>query len=87
MTIEIEQMSARLVEAETKLKTEVIRIKKKLQMQITELEMSLDVCNKNNIELQKTIKRYSIQITVSLDFYFVSLMQYRSASTKLCTAA
>jgi len=66
MTIEIEQMSARLVEAETKLKTEVTRIKKKLQIQITELEMSLDVANKNNIELQKTIKRYSIQITVGL---------------------
>lgn len=66
MTIEIEQMSARLVEAETKLKTEVNRIKKKLQLQITELEMSLDVANKNNIELQKTIKKYSIQITVNI---------------------
>lgn len=64
MTIEIEQMSARLVEAETKLKTEVTRIKKKLQVTITELEMSLDVANKNNIELQKTVKKYSIQITV-----------------------
>lgn len=64
MTIEIEQMSARLVEAETKLKTEVTRIKKKLQVTITELEMSLDVANKNNIELQKTVKKYSIQLTV-----------------------
>lgn len=54
------------MKAETKLKTEVTRIKKKLQMQITELEMSLDVSNKNNIELQKTIKKYSIQITVIL---------------------
>jgi len=63
MTIEIEQMSARLVEAETKLKTEVVRIKKKLQVTITELEMSLDVANKNNIELQKTVKKYSISLT------------------------
>jgi LPS O-antigen subunit length determinant protein (WzzB/FepE family) len=53
------------VEAETKLKTEVTRIKKKLQIQITELEMSLDVANKNNIELQKTIKKQSLTLTVS----------------------
>jgi LPS O-antigen subunit length determinant protein (WzzB/FepE family) len=53
------------VEAETKLKTEVTRIKKKLQIQITELEMSLDVANKNNIELQKTIKKQSLSLTVS----------------------
>jgi len=62
MQIEIEQMAARLVEAETKLKTEVMRLKKKYQIQITELEMSLDVANKNNIELQKTIKKQSLQI-------------------------
>jgi len=66
MSIEIEQMSVRLMEAETKLKTEVTRIKKKFQVQITEMEMSLDVANKNNIELQKTIKKQSITITVSI---------------------
>lgn len=55
-----------MVEAETKLKTEVTRIKKKLQIQITELEMSLDVANKNNIELQKTIKKQSLHLTVKL---------------------
>jgi LPS O-antigen subunit length determinant protein (WzzB/FepE family) len=54
------------VEAETKLKTEVTRIKKKLQIHITELEMSLDVANKNNIELQKTIKKQSLTLTVSM---------------------
>lgn len=64
-SIEIEQLNARVVEAETKLKTEVTRIKKKLQIQITELEMSLDVANKNNIELQKTIKKQSLTLTVS----------------------
>lgn len=63
-SIEIEQLNARVVEAETKLKTEVTRIKKKLQIQITELEMSLDVANKNNIELQKTIKKQSLHLTV-----------------------
>ncbi|XP_045531257.1 paramyosin, short form isoform X2 [Pieris brassicae] len=62
-SIEIEQLNARVVEAETKLKTEVIRIKKKLQIQITELELSLDVANKTNIDLQKTIKKQSLQLT------------------------
>ena len=64
MAIEIEQLNGRLVEAETRLKTEVARIKKKLQIQITELEMSLDVANKNNITLQQTIKKQSITINV-----------------------
>lgn len=67
--IEIEQLTTRLVEAETKLKTEVARIKKKLQMQITELEMSLDVANKTNIELQKTIKKQSLQLTELQNHY------------------
>lgn len=40
-----------------------MRIKKKLQIQITELEMSLDVANKTNIDLQKVIKKQSLQLT------------------------
>ena len=64
MAIEIDQLNARLVEAETRLKTEVQRIRKKLQITITELEMSLDVANKSNIEMQKTIKKQSLQLTV-----------------------
>lgn len=63
-SIEIEQLNARVVEAETRLKTEVQRIKKKLQIQITELELSLDVANKNNIDLQKTIKKQALTLTV-----------------------
>ena len=65
MSIEIDQLNSRLVEAETKLKTEVTRIRKKMQITITELEMTLDVANKNNIELQKSIKKQSLQLTVS----------------------
>lgn len=63
--IEIEQLNIRLAEAEAKLKTEVARLKKKYQAQITELELSLDAANKANIELQKTIKKQALQITVS----------------------
>ncbi|XP_019773743.1 paramyosin, long form [Dendroctonus ponderosae] len=62
-SIEIEQLNARVVEAETRLKTEVTRIKKKLQIQITELEMSLDSANKTNLNLQQTIKKQSFQLT------------------------
>lgn len=64
-SIEIEQLNARVVEAETRLKTEVQRIKKKMQIQITELELSLDVANKNNIDLQKTIKKQALTLTVT----------------------
>ena len=65
MSIEIDQLNSRLVEAETKLKTEVQRIRKKLQITITELELTLDVANKNNIELQKSLKKQSLQLTVN----------------------
>ena len=65
MQIEIEQLNMRLAEAEAKLKTEVARIKKKMQAQITELEMTLDAANKHNLDLQKTIKKQALQITVS----------------------
>ena len=54
----------RLAEAEAKLKTEIARLKKKYQAQITELELSLDAANKQNIDLQKTIKKQALQITV-----------------------
>ncbi|XP_035228126.1 paramyosin-like isoform X1 [Stegodyphus dumicola] len=63
MAIEMDQLSQRLAEAEAKVKTEVARIKKKMQVQITELEMSLDVANKQNIDMQKTIKIQSTKIT------------------------
>lgn len=69
MSIEIDQLNSRLVEAETKLKTEVQRIRKKFQITITELEMTLDVANKNNIELQKSIKKQSLQLTELQSMY------------------
>ena len=62
----------RLAEAEAKLKTEIARLKKKYQAQITELELSLDAANKANIDLQKTIKKQALQITVSFFYYLVA---------------
>lgn len=64
MTIEIETLSARLADAETKLKTEVQRIKKKMQAQITELEMQLDNAQRANLEAHKTIKKQQLHIQV-----------------------
>ena len=67
--IEVEQLNARVVEAETKLRTEITRIKKKYQTTITELEMTIDVANKNNISLQQQCKKQAMQLNVSrVDF-------------------
>jgi len=63
LTVEIEQLNGRLSDAEARLKAEVLRLKKKMQITITELEMTLDVANKSNIDLQKTVKKYSLQMT------------------------
>lgn len=64
--IEIETLTARLADTEAKLKTEVMRIKKKMQASITELEISLDNANRANLEAQKTIKKQSLQIQVRI---------------------
>ena len=47
------------LEAEIKGKQEALRIKKKIEADINELEMSLDHANKSNAEEQKQIKRYA----------------------------
>lgn len=92
MSIEIDQLNSRLVEAETRLKTEVQRIRKKFQITITELEMTLDVANKNNIELQKSIKKQSLQLTVSLNSsfklvasYFINQISFSLRNFNQCT--
>ena len=46
------------LEAEQRSKTEALRIKKKLESDINELEIALDHSNKANAEGQKAIKRY-----------------------------
>merc|ERR1719480_757820 len=49
------------LEAEQKAKAEALRIKKKLEGEINELEIALDHSNKANSEAQKSIKRYQGQ--------------------------
>ncbi|XP_069988169.1 myosin heavy chain, muscle [Penaeus vannamei] len=52
----IDSMQASL-EAESKSKSEALRMKKKLESDINELEISLDHSNKANVDLQKHIKK------------------------------
>merc|ERR1711979_103358 len=56
----MDSMQASL-EAETKAKAEALRIKKKLESDINELEIALDHSNKANAEAHKSIKRYQNQ--------------------------
>ena len=57
----MESMQASL-EAEQRAKAESLRIKKKLEGEINELEIALDHANKANSEAQKSIKRYQVKI-------------------------
>merc|ERR1719357_578384 len=59
---EINVLSRKLAEAESRLKNEVEVIKKKMSITITELEMSLDASNKSNAQLQNTCKVQSEKI-------------------------
>merc|ERR1712183_356574 len=53
----MDSMQASL-EAEARAKTEALRIKKKLESDINELEIALDHANKANSEGHKSVKRY-----------------------------
>jgi myosin heavy chain 6/7 len=50
------------LEAESRAKAEALRIKKKLEADINELEIGLDHANKANAEAHKSIKRYQGQL-------------------------
>merc|ERR1712150_70930 len=57
----MDSMQASL-EAESRAKSEALRIKKKLESDINELEIALDHANKANAEAHKSIKRYQGQL-------------------------
>merc|ERR1712079_790804 len=50
------------IEQESKSKAEAVRMKKKLELDITELDSALDHANLANAELQKSIKLYQERI-------------------------
>merc|ERR1711894_402466 len=60
----IDNMQSAL-EQESKGKAEALRMKKKLESDVSELEVSLDHANAANIETQKTIKKYHQNIRES----------------------
>ena len=50
------------LDAESKAKAEALRIKKKLENDINELEIALDHANKANAEAHKSVKGYQNQL-------------------------
>ena len=63
----MESLQASL-ETEQRCKAEALRIKKKLEGDINELEIALDHANKANNEAQKAIKRYQV---ISLQIFYI----------------
>lgn len=59
----MESLQASL-EAEAKGRAEALRMKKKMESDLNEMEIQLDHANKNNSELVKTLKRLQQQIKV-----------------------
>ena len=53
------------LETEVKQRTEAQRIKKKMEQEFNELEGALDVANRTKAEMEKTLKKYQIQIKVN----------------------
>ena len=66
----MDSMQASL-EGEQRSKAEALRIKKKLEGEINELEIALDHANKANNEAQKSIKRYQVKTLTSHFFDFL----------------
>merc|ERR1719340_137728 len=67
---EINLLTRKLADSESKLKVEVEAIKKKMAITITELEMALDASNKSNGQLQLTAKGQAekiMQLTAAYD--------------------
>merc|ERR1711963_580869 len=69
MIVEIEHLTVRLHETEAKLKNEVEKIKKKMAVTITELEMSLDASNKSNVQLTNASKAQGQKIMELTEAY------------------
>lgn len=59
----LESLQASL-DVEVKGRTEGARLKKKMESDMNELELQVDLLNKNNAELMKTVKKMQQQIKV-----------------------
>merc|ERR1712021_100097 len=70
------------LEAEARAKAEALRIKKKLESDINELEIALDHANKANSEAHKSIKRYQAQLREVEGLYEEESRQRREIGEK-----
>ena len=70
------------LEAESRAKAEALRIKKKLESDINELEIALDHANKANSEAHKSIKRYQAQLRDVEGLYEEESRQRREIAEK-----
>ena len=77
----MDSLSASL-EAESRAKAEAMRIKKKLESDINELEIALDHANKANAEAQKSIRRFQGQLRDTEQLYEEEIRQKQEISEK-----
>ena len=77
----MDSMQASL-EAESRAKAEALRIKKKLESDINELEIALDHANKANSEAHKSIKRYQGQLRDVRNLFEEETRQRRELAEK-----
>jgi len=70
------------LEGESRAKAEALRIKKKLESDINELEIALDHANKANAEAHKSIKRYQAQLRDVEQLYEEECRQRQEISEK-----
>merc|ERR1712203_1292662 len=70
------------LEAEARAKSEALRIKKKIESDINELEIALDHANKANSEGHKSVKRYQTQLREVEGLYEEETRQRRELGEK-----
>merc|ERR1711962_1982689 len=78
----MESLGASL-EAEQRAKAEALRIKKKLEGDINELEIGLDHANKANAEGLKAVKRYQVQLRDTIQAYEDESRQRQQVSERV----
>merc|ERR1711993_193480 len=83
LTMEIESLTVRLQETESRLRNEVEKIKKKMSVTIAELEMSLDASNKANVQLQNTSKAQVTKIMELTTILDKTTLKYNEAMGQL----
>merc|ERR1712226_1137998 len=83
LTMEIESLTVRLQETESRLRNEVEKMKKKMSVTIAELEMSLDASNKENVQLQNSSKVQATKIMELTQIIDKTTIKYNEAMGQL----